>query len=100
MKLKNQKPFTLSQRHLVRLDIKHLKNKPTLKSQLKGKINSNGRNTSGRITVFHKGGGHKKKYRNINFKRFNDSTGITINIEYDPNRNANIAAIHDLIEKT
>jgi large subunit ribosomal protein L2 len=99
MKLKNQRPVTPSQRHLIRLDTKHLKNKPTLKNLLEGKTNSNGRNNSGRITVFHKGGGHKKKYRHINFKRFNECTGITISIEYDPNRNANIAAIYDLTKK-
>src|SRR6478672_4453441 len=92
MKLKNQE-------QLITTSQKHLKNKPTLKSQLKGKINFNGRNNSGKITVFHKGGGHKKKYRNINFKRFNECIGITISIEYDPNRNSNIAAIYDLIKK-
>jgi large subunit ribosomal protein L2 len=99
MKLENQKPNTSSQRHLIKLDAKHLSNKPALKNKLKGIKNSNGRNNSGKITVFHKGGGHKKKYRNINFKRFNECTGITISIEYDPNRNSNIAAIYDLIKK-
>lgn len=99
MKLKNQKPFTSSQRHLVQLDTKHLAKKPILKKQIKGIQNSSGRNNSGRITVFHKGGGHKKKYRNINFKRLNECTGITISIEYDPNRNSNIAAIYDLAKK-
>ena len=43
----------------------------------------------------HKGGGHKKKYRIIEFLRNFDSNGIVISIEYDPNRNANIAAIYD-----
>lgn len=100
MELKNQKPLTPSQRHLIKISTKNLKDKPTLKNQLKGKINSNGRNNSGKITVFHKGGGHKKKYRNINFKRFNECTGMTISIEYDPNRNSNIAAIYNLSEKT
>src|SRR6476620_3866927 len=98
MNLKNRKSFTSSQRHLIKLDTKHLKNKPALKNQLKGIINSSGRNNSGKITVFHKGGGHKKKYRNINFRRFNECTGITISIEYDPNRNSNIAAIYDLVK--
>lgn len=99
MTLKNQKTSTSSQRHLIGLDTKHLKNKPTLKSKLKGIQNCSGRNNSGKITVFHKGGGHKKKYRHINFKRFDECTGITISIEYDPNRNANIAAIYDLTRK-
>jgi large subunit ribosomal protein L2 len=99
MELKNQKPFTSSQRHLIQLDTKHLTKKPTLKNKLKGITNSSGRNNSGKITVYHKGGGHKKKYRSINFKRTNESTGIAISIEYDPNRNSNIAAIYNLIEK-
>ena len=84
---------------MVKLNTKHLTNKPTLKNKLKGIQNSNGRNNSGKITVFHKGGGHKKKYRRINFERFDECTGITISIEYDPNRNADIAAVYDLIEK-
>lgn len=56
-----------------------------------------GRNNLGRITVFHKGGGHKKKYRIIEFKR-NKWVGLNRveNIEYDPNRSANIAKIFHL----
>jgi large subunit ribosomal protein L2 len=99
MKLKNQKSFTSSQRHLIQLNTKHLTKKPILKNKLKGLKNSSGRNNSGKITVFHKGGGHKKRYRSINFKRINECTGITISIEYDPNRNSNIAAIYDLVKK-
>ena len=56
---------------------------------------SGGRNTQGRITVRHRGGGHKRKYRLIDFKR--DKTGIparVATIEYDPNRSARIALLH------
>jgi large subunit ribosomal protein L2 len=96
MKLKKRKHSTQSQRHLIQLDLNHLKKIPLLKNKIKGKKNSSGRNTSGRITIRHKGSGHKKKYRQINFKRNYESVGITTSIEYDPNRNAFIAAIYDL----
>jgi large subunit ribosomal protein L2 len=56
---------------------------------------SKGRNNQGRITIRHKGGGHKRRYRLIDFKRNKyDIEGQVISIEYDPNRNANIALIH------
>lgn len=69
--------------------------KPILKKKLKGSNNIAGRNNSGRITANHRGGGHKRKYRQINFQRTNDSEGITCSIEYDPNRNTKISAIYD-----
>jgi len=54
-----------------------------------------GRNTSGRITIRHKGGGHKRAYRIIDFKRNKyDISGKIFSIEYDPNRNARIALVH------
>src|SRR5690606_25326194 len=54
-----------------------------------------GRNSQGRITVRHKGGGHKRQYRLIDFKRDKDGIpGRVATIEYDPNRSANIALIH------
>jgi large subunit ribosomal protein L2 len=96
MKLKNQKPFTPSQRHLIQLSTKHLKKKPLIKHKLKGLINSSGRNNSGRITIRHKGCGHKKRYRKIDFYRQTDFIGIIIGIEYDPNRNANVASVYSL----
>ena len=96
MKLKNQKPFTPSQRHLIQLNTTDRKKKPLIKNKIKGLINFSGRNNSGKITIRHKGNGHKKKYRKIEFYRQNDSVGIVIGIEYDPNRNANIASVHDL----
>jgi len=54
-----------------------------------------GRNSSGRITIRHKGGGHKRAYRIIDFKRNKyDVAGKVFSIEYDPNRNARLALIH------
>jgi large subunit ribosomal protein L2 len=61
----------------------------------KGKKKGSGRDSFGRISVRHKGGGHKRKYREIDFKRDKkDIPGIVASIEYDPNRSANIALIH------
>ena len=99
MKLKTKKPVTPSQRHLIQLNTKHLKNKPIIKKKLKGLKNFAGRNNSGKITIHHKGSGHKKKYRFLSFYRTKNSIGITIGLEYDPNRNANIASIYDLTKK-
>lgn len=95
MKLKNQKPFTPSQRHLIQLTTTHFKKKPLIKNKIKGLINLSGRNNTGKITVRHKGCGHKKKYRKIEFFRENNFIGIIIGIEYDPNRNANIASVYN-----
>ena len=90
------KPTTPSQRHLVKLNKSQLTTKnPTIKKKITGQKISTGRNHSGKITVRHKGGGHKKNYRKISFSRNNKSIGIVINIEYDPNRTANIASIFD-----
>lgn len=70
--------------------------KPLIKKNIRGLIKTGGRNNSGKITVRHKGNGCKNKYRKINLLRINSSTGITCNIEYDPNRNSNIAAVYDI----
>lgn len=95
MVLKTRKTVTSSQRQLVNLSQKNLRKRPLLKKHSKGMINSSGRNNSGKITIRHKGGGQKKKYRAINFFRTNTDTGIICSIEYDPNRNANIASVFD-----
>jgi len=69
------------------------KNKPE-KSLIVKNTNFSGRNNQGRITIRHRGGGHKKLYRIIDFKRNNcNILGKVTNIEYDPNRNVRIALI-------
>lgn len=93
MVLKSKKPITPSQRQLVQLSQINTRKKPLLKKHLKGLTNSSGRNNSGKITIRHKGGGHKRKYRAINFFRTTPSVGIICSIEYDPNRNSSIASI-------
>lgn len=99
MILQKVKPTTASRRQLVKLNQKslNLSKKPLLKNKVKGKKNSSGRNHSGKITVFHKGGGVKNKYREINFARTSNSTGIVCSLEHDPNRNAYIAAVFDYV---
>jgi len=68
------------------------KHKIKLKTLIKKKINKAGRNNSGKITVYHRGGGHKRLLRKINFK-LPKKEGIIVNIEYDPNRTAFIAKV-------
>lgn len=99
MILQKVKPTTSSRRQLIKLNQKslNLSKKPILKSKVKGMKNSSGRNNSGKITVFHKGGGVKQKYRKINFSREFNSTAIVCNLEHDPNRHAYIAAVFDFI---
>jgi len=95
MGIKIYKPYTPSSRNKSSLDFSNLsKNKPE-KSLLISLHRAKGRNNQGRITTRHKGGGHKRRYRLIDFKRnkFNIS-GIVNSIEYDPNRNTNIALIN------
>jgi len=88
------KPTSPGRRHVIKVVNPGLcKNKPH--SLLLEKINkTGGRNNSGRITTRHIGGGHKKHYRCIDFKRNKDGiTGIIERLEYDPNRSANIALV-------
>lgn len=95
MGIKIYKPYTPSTRNKSSLDFSNLsKNKPE-KSLLISLHRSKGRNNQGRITTRHKGGGHKKRYRLIDFKRNKFNIVGTVNsIEYDPNRNTNIALIN------
>lgn len=98
--LKKINPTTPSQRNLIKINNKFLKASPLLKSKIHGLKNSSGRNNTGRITSFHKGGGHKQNYRVISFNRTENSIGIVASIEYDPNRTANIASIYDFFKKS
>ena len=96
MGVKTYKPITPGMRQWVSLDYSELskKTKPE-KSLTEGRSERAGRDRNGRISVRHKGGGHKRRYRNIDFKR--DKIGIpgkVAAIEYDPNRSAHIALIH------
>ena len=94
MALKTYKPYTKSTRGTILVDKSNLwKGKP-FKSLTSVKRSSRGRNNYGRITARNVGGGHKQKYRNIDFyrKKF-DSEGTVERIEYDPNRSCHIMLV-------
>jgi large subunit ribosomal protein L2 len=94
MALKTYKPVTPSQRQLVTVDRSALYRGKPVKALTEGKHSSGGRNNNGRITVRFRGGGHKKTYRQIDFKRRKfDAPARVERIEYDPNRTAFIALL-------
>ncbi len=94
MALKKFKPVTPSLRHLVIIDRSTLwKGKP-VKKLTEGLSEKGGRNNNGRMTVRHRGGGHKQSYRIIDFKRRKFDVAATVErLEYDPNRSAFIALL-------
>jgi len=93
MYLKKYNPVTPSSRQKITISRDNLwKGKP-FKSLTVGKLNKAGRTSSGRISVWHKGGGHKRKYRFIDFSRSKSEPAIVHRLEYDPNRTAYIALI-------
>lgn len=94
MALKTFNPTTPSQRHLVIVDRSELwKGKP-VKTLTEGLRQKGGRNNTGRITTRWRGGGHKRRYRIVDFKRRKDDAPATVErLEYDPNRTAFIALI-------
>merc|ERR1712226_347822 len=73
--------------------------KTILKFKLKKYKNSSGKNHSGKTTIFHKGSGHKKRYRQINFEPNINFFGIIFNIEYDPHRNCKIVSVFNFKSK-
>ncbi|EST89210.1 50S ribosomal protein L2 [Vagococcus lutrae] len=95
MAIKKYKPTTNGRRNMTSLDFAEITTNQPEKSLLQPMKNNAGRNNMGRITVRHHGGGHKRQYRLIDFKRVKDNVEATVKtIEYDPNRTANIALIH------
>ncbi len=88
------KPYTPSRRNMTVSTFEEITKKEPEKSLLTTKKKNAGRNSYGRITVRHQGGGNRQKYRIIDFKRNKENVpGTVIGIEYDPNRSANIALI-------
>ena len=99
MKLIKIKPNTSGNRNYVKIDTKKLDKKPLLKNCLLGKNNTAGRNNTGKITIRHKGGGHKKKYRILNQYKVNNFVGVVCTLEYDPYRNTPIISVFDYENK-
>lgn len=94
MGIKTYKPTSPGRRHMTSSNFEEVTASRPEKSLLSGLNKSGGRNSKGRITKRHAGGGHKRKYRVIDFKRNKkDVPGRVASIEYDPNRSARIALI-------
>ena len=94
MGIKKYNPYTPSRRHMTGSDFKEITKKTPEKSLVVSLNKNAGRNNQGKITVRHRGGGSRRKYRIIDFKRNKDGIpSIVKSIEYDPNRTANIALI-------
>ena len=89
------KPTTPARRHMSVPSFEEITKFTPEKSLLAKKKKNSGRNSYGRITVRHKGGGNRQKYRIIDFKRASDLAKTVIGVEYDPNRTAYIALLQD-----
>ncbi len=95
MAIKTYKPTTNARRGMTGLDYSGLSKVKPEKSLLEKKSKKAGRNNLGRITTRHQGGGHKQRYRIIDFKRNKDDVPAKVaTIEYDPNRSANICLLN------
>ncbi len=95
MGLKQYKPTSPGRRHMTVSDFAEITCTTPEKSLLEPLPKKGGRNNNGRITTRHQGGGHKRRYRVIDFKRTKDSIPAKVaTIEYDPNRSARIALLH------
>lgn len=96
MGVKKYKPNNAGRRNMSVSDFKDLtKGAKVEKKLLKPKRRTNGRNNQGVITVRHRGGGHKRQFRQIDFRRTKDGiSAVVASIQYDPNRSARIALLH------
>ncbi|OQC10322.1 MAG: 50S ribosomal protein L2 [Tenericutes bacterium ADurb.Bin087] len=95
MAIRKYKPTTPSRRNMTNLTFEQITKKKPEKSLTVELKRTGGRNNMGKITTRHIGGGHKRRYRLVDFRREKDGVeGIVAAIEYDPNRNANIALIN------
>ncbi len=93
--IKKFKPTSPGRRFVTVSDFKEITTDKPEKSLLEPLKRKSGRNSDGRITVRHRGGGHKRKYRKIDFKRDKDGIPAKVaTIEYDPNRSSRIALLH------
>ena len=94
MGIKTYNPYTPSRRNMTGSDFAEVTKTSAEKSLCVSLAKNSGRNNQGKITVRHRGGGSRKQYRAVDFKRNKEGIPATvIGIEYDPNRTANIALI-------
>jgi large subunit ribosomal protein L2 len=97
MPIKSYRPTTPTRRFQTTVLRDEITRQRPERSLVKGKSNSGGRNSTGSISIWFRGGGHKRRYRAVDFKR--DKIGVpakVASIEYDPNRSANLALLHYL----
>ena len=95
MGIRNRKPTSAGRRFQTVSDFSEITRSEPEKSLIAKKSGTGGRNNKGRKTSRHRGGGHKQRYRIIDFKRTKDGVPATVkHIEYDPNRNCRIALLH------
>ncbi|HHW61740.1 MAG TPA: 50S ribosomal protein L2 [Syntrophomonadaceae bacterium] len=95
MAIKKYKPTTTSRRHMTVMSFEEITKTEPEKNLTVSVKRKGGRNVQGRMTVRHRGGGHKRLYRIVDFKRRKDNVPAKVAaIEYDPNRSANIALLH------
>ena len=93
MSLREYKPTSPGRRDTVYDDFSDITTNKPEKSLLAPLTKKGGRNNRGRVTVRHRGGGHKRRYRLVDFKRSKTGIAKVVSIEYDPNRTARIALI-------
>ena len=93
MPLKEYKGTSPGRRDAIGQEIRDITKRKPEKSLLAPLSKKGGRNNKGRITVRHRGGGHKRRYRIVDFNRSKSGTATVVAIEYDPNRTARIALI-------
>ncbi len=94
MAIKTYKPYTPSRRHMTTVDTRDLSRKEPERSLLISRKSSGGRNNLGRITSRHRGGGHKRMIRIVDFKRIRrNEAAKVVALEYDPNRSARLALV-------
>ena len=95
MPVKKYKPITPGRRQMIGQNFDEITKSRPERSLVRGKSSSGGRNATGRITLRFRGGGHKRRYRFIDFRRDKDGVPAkVVAIEYDPNRSARIALLH------
>src|SRR2546421_12538679 len=95
MGLKSFNPYTASRRFITVVDKSHITKQEPEKALLEPKKRSGGRNNQGEIVIWHRGGGHKKAYRKVDFRR--EKIGVPAKVAangYDPNTNANPGLLH------
>ncbi len=94
MPIKKYKPYTPSRRHMTQVDTSELSRKEPERRLLLARHSSGGRNSEGRVTSRHRGGGHKRMIRIVDFKRKRrDTAAKVVALEYDPNRSARLALL-------